>query len=264
QGKQPKIAFFVISHRRRKEEFPGEAPLAHFELGREKEPTAAEAAELAFKLRGAGWRVDQSQLEEATGYTLEREEQSAGGFGNLPMLGNKAGVEQLKSSEVEKLADAKLKSTGVEKLKSSDFHLSTSQPFNLSTGETNLSTGEAEPFNPSPLQLFNRRDGALLRSFAADTSEAAKRLAVLLEKADAGEDIAEEARKLAEELPGLMPEEPAMADELAAAMAEAFAGEIEAAKDAEDAKEGKLANAEEGEITQEMAERFVRSLPDDG
>ena len=33
-------------------------------------------------------------------------------------------------------------------------------------------------------------------------------------------------RKLAEELPGLMPEEPAMAEELASAMAEAFAEEL--------------------------------------
>ncbi|MBQ7252905.1 MAG: hypothetical protein IJS32_09960, partial [Kiritimatiellae bacterium] len=218
QGKQPKIAFFVISHRRRKEEFPGEAPLAHFELGREKEPTAAEAAELAAKLRTAGWRVDQSQLEEATGYTLEREEQSAGGFGNLPMLGNKAGdLPKIGKGFANDLpvfnrrAVEPLKSTEVEKLKSR--HPSTPQPFNPST---------AQP-----------QGGALLRSFATDTSEAAKRLAALLEKADAGEDIAAEARKLAEELPGLMPEEPAMADELAAAMAEAFAGEIEAAKDAE-------------------------------
>ena len=57
-----------------REAFPGRPVLARLELGREDEPTAAEAADMAVKLRGAGYRVDQSQLEEATGYKLEREE----------------------------------------------------------------------------------------------------------------------------------------------------------------------------------------------
>lgn len=63
--------------------FPGKPILARLELGREDEPTAAEAADMAVKLRGAGYRVDQAQLEEATGYKLEREEgaQPRPGFG---------------------------------------------------------------------------------------------------------------------------------------------------------------------------------------
>jgi hypothetical protein len=64
----------------------------------------------------------------------------------------------------------------------------------------------------------------LLRAFAADTGPAAERLAALLARADAGEDIAEEARKLGGDLPGLMRGEPEMAavleEELARAMAE--------------------------------------------
>lgn len=62
----------------------------------------------------------------------------------------------------------------------------------------------------------------LLRAFAEDTAPAAAKLKALLEKADAGEDIAEDAAKLAKELPGLMKGEPAMAAELAEAMAVAF------------------------------------------
>ena len=54
--------------------FPGEPVMAHFEIGKEDEPSATEAADLAGKLKVAGWRVDQSQLEEQTGFKLEREE----------------------------------------------------------------------------------------------------------------------------------------------------------------------------------------------
>lgn len=95
--------------------FPGAAPLAHFELGKEKEPSATESAELAGKLRAAGYRVDQSQLEEATGCKLEREENppSPYGFaankapaGDLPIIGkNKAEPPDLGKDE-ERLAAA--------------------------------------------------------------------------------------------------------------------------------------------------------------
>ena len=57
-----------------REKFPGRPVSARLELGHEDEPTAEEAAELAGKLRVAGYRVNQAQLEEATGYKLEREQ----------------------------------------------------------------------------------------------------------------------------------------------------------------------------------------------
>ena len=57
-----------------REAFPGEPVMAHFEIGKEDEPSATEAADLAGKLKVAGWRVDQSQLEEQTGLKLERDE----------------------------------------------------------------------------------------------------------------------------------------------------------------------------------------------
>ena len=57
-----------------REAFPGEPVMAHFEIGKEDEPSATEAADLAGKLKVAGWRVDQSQLEEQTGLKLEMDE----------------------------------------------------------------------------------------------------------------------------------------------------------------------------------------------
>ena len=57
-----------------REAFPGAPVMAHFEIGKEDEPSATEAADLAGKLKVAGWRVDQSQLEEQTGLKLERDE----------------------------------------------------------------------------------------------------------------------------------------------------------------------------------------------
>ena len=57
-----------------REAFPGEPVMAHFEIGKEDEPSATEAADLAGKLKVAGWRVDQSQLEEQTGLKLDRDE----------------------------------------------------------------------------------------------------------------------------------------------------------------------------------------------
>lgn len=77
-----------------KERFPGEPVMAHFEIGKEDEPSATEAADLAGKLKTAGWRVDQSQLEEQTGFKLERDEGLGigdQGLGARPFL-NKATV----------------------------------------------------------------------------------------------------------------------------------------------------------------------------
>lgn len=95
-----------------REAFPGWNAAAHLELGHEDEPTAAEAADMAVKLRSAGYRVDQGQLEEATGYKLEREEpapQQPGFGGGLAF--NKAPpaakpVQSEEDAKVTKLAAA--------------------------------------------------------------------------------------------------------------------------------------------------------------
>lgn len=62
--------------------FPGRPCAVDFAFDPSRAPTAKESAELAATLKAAGWRVDQKELEEATGFTLEREEAAAapGGF----------------------------------------------------------------------------------------------------------------------------------------------------------------------------------------
>jgi len=57
--------------------FPNQPMAVNFELGRDKKQTPNEAAELAGKIKAAGYTVDQSELEEATGFTLIKEETPA-------------------------------------------------------------------------------------------------------------------------------------------------------------------------------------------
>lgn len=172
--------------------FPGRPVAAQFSLGTEATPSTDEVFETAAKARSAGYRVNQAELEEATGYTLEREtsETSGGLFAGL------------NSSKVEKLKG------------SGPSSLSTVQPFNLSTFSARVATNASA------------EERSLIRAFAEDTGEAAERMAALLKRLDAGEDVAEDARKLADELPGLMKGEPALAAVLEEEMAKAFADEL--------------------------------------
>ena len=71
--------------------FPGRPVSAVFELGREASPTADEVFETAGKARTAGYVVVQAELEEASGFKLERESADSGlpgGFGAAPFARN--------------------------------------------------------------------------------------------------------------------------------------------------------------------------------
>lgn len=68
-------------------QFPGYTPAVEFSIGREREVTASDAADLAGKLHNAGYIVDKAELEEATGFTLEKS--------NEPTPGQGMSVEQL-------------------------------------------------------------------------------------------------------------------------------------------------------------------------
>ena len=50
--------------------FPGKPRLAYFQLAAQEEQNVGEIVEHAFKLRQAGFQMDQAQLQEKTGYTL--------------------------------------------------------------------------------------------------------------------------------------------------------------------------------------------------
>lgn len=171
--------------------FPGRPVAAVFELGREASPSTDEVFETAAKARAAGYRVEQRELEEASGYALERDAEAAPSAPWAMQNSSPAPAMPLQSPATP-LQNARAPLGGTT----------------VPPGAPNASTG-------------------LLRAFAADTGPAAERLAALLAKADAGEDIAVEARKLAGELPELMRGEPAMAavmgEELAKAVAEGLA-----------------------------------------
>lgn len=62
-------------------EFPGRPMAAKFVLSNEKKQTAEEVADLAGKLKTAGYLVDRAKLEEMTGYKLEKIEVKAEGEG---------------------------------------------------------------------------------------------------------------------------------------------------------------------------------------
>ena len=86
---------------------------------------------------------------------------------------------------------------------------------------------------------------ALLRGFAEDAGPAAGRIKSLLDRMDAGEDIRADAAKLAEELPSLMPDDPAMAAVLEEELARAFAEGLASADGAMPLANGTDANGAE-------------------
>lgn len=64
--------------------FPNRPTCVDFELGADKTPSAEEVFDLAAKARNAGYLIAQDELEEASGYTLEKDAQQPQ---NAPMLG---------------------------------------------------------------------------------------------------------------------------------------------------------------------------------
>ena len=167
--------------------FPGRPALARFDFDTEERRTGREALEDAGLARNAGLAIDRGQLEEMTGYTLTDAPPPAnpGGFGGFgPSLNS-----QDPSSVVAKALQNARKGEGA-----------TDIPRNAAA-----------------------RPDALLRDFAADMGPAAAKIKSLLDALDAGRDVRDEARKLADELPDLMADDPAMAAVLEEAMAEAFA-----------------------------------------
>lgn len=71
-------------------EFPGRPMAARFELSNEAKPTADEIADLAGKLKTAGYTVDQAELEEAVGLKLVKDETPAPQIGFGAPFMNKA------------------------------------------------------------------------------------------------------------------------------------------------------------------------------
>ena len=155
------------------------------------ERSAKEAAEIAATLKNAGWRIDQSELEKAVGFTLEKEETPP----QMPAFAKAKAKTPLQNDE-SALQNAR---------KDAD--------------------GQGEGSDAPPSQIAKKRpSGAkdVLAAFADDTGPASEAVKKFL--ADPGKEAAE---RLIADLPGLMPEDPALAAVIADAMAEAMAEAIE-------------------------------------
>ena len=182
--------------------FPGRPALAEFAWDTERKRTGREVLEDAGLARNAGLAIDVGQLREMTGYRLEKDPSAAqpGGFGGF---GGALNSQKARRGVAKPLQNAP-----------------------RGAGATEV------PPDASA------RSTALLRGFAADMGPAAGKIKSLLDELEAGRDVRDEARKLADELPDLMADDPAMAAVIEEAMAEAFAagaGEGEAALNAKDA-----------------------------
>ena len=175
-----------------REKFPGEPIMAHFELGHEEAPSATETADLAGKLKTAGYLVDQSELEEQIGMKLVKDETQTALPGGFNALANRILNKEVSTS---------------------------------TTKRDEASEPQAK---------------AVLKAFAEDMGPASEAVAKLLKN-----PTPETAAALLDELPALLPDDPALATVIAEAMAEEFGDQIVKNKD---------------EITQEEAERIYEEI----
>ena len=162
--------------------FPGKPVCVEFGFDFTKQPTPKEVAEVAATLKTAGWRVDQGELEEATGFTLEKEEAEnspmPGGFG---AFANKSPATSLQTAP---------------------------ESFKTASSKTD---GQGEVSEP----------GALLEPFLKALQGDCKMIAGEVEEL-LKDPTPEKARALLDKLPDLVPEDPALAPLLAEEMAKAY------------------------------------------
>lgn len=190
--------------------FPGRPIAAEFAFDAGKRLTEKECAEVAATLRAAGWRVDRAELEEATGFGLEEDAgtPSPGGFGA--------------------------------------FAQSSANPFAAACMQRAMQpcAKRAARFGRTTRQKTDgAQEGAFLSVFAEDTSEAAKRVRGLLD-----DPTPEAARRLLDDLPSLVPDDPALAAVIAEEMAKSFSEAFRAEQ------------AGDGGLTQEEAERIYEEM----
>ena len=230
-----------------KERFPGEPIMAHFEIGKEDEPSATEAADLAGKLKTAGWRVDQSQLEEQTGFKLEREEAAPQ---PMPFGTPQSSAPSAPAAPAEDVAATALNGAQVTSMvtllqqasqgqipKDSIMPILKAAFPNVADETLSEIVGPLDKFSaPEAIARAKKvfckakeepANNDILKAFAKDTSEAGKAVSEILKNLENWNDdmmpvIKEKAKKLIDNLPNLMPDDPAMAAILAEAMANEF------------------------------------------
>ena len=169
--------------------FPNRPTCVDFELGADKTPSAEDVFDLAAKAKSAGYLIAQDELEEASGYTLEKDVQQPQ---NAPMFG------------LARARDA-------------------APPFKNAKPALQNAPGNSDG------QGEDQDAPALLGPFLSALKEDCKPLAAevedLLKALESGGPrsvAAEKAKALLAKLPGMVPSDPALAPLLAEEMAKAF------------------------------------------
>lgn len=153
-----------------KAEFHGQPIAVEFRIEESEKPGVIETAELATKLKTAGYLVDQGELEEQVGLKLVKDETQSALPGGFNALANKILNKEISPKSVE----------------------------------------ASEP-----------QAKAVLKAFAEDMGPASEAVAKLLKN-----PTPETAAALLDELPALLPDDPALATVIAEAMAEEFGDQI--------------------------------------
>ena len=169
--------------------FPNRPPCVDFELGADKTPSAEEVFDLAAKARNAGYIIAQDELEEASGYTLEKDAQQPQ---NAPMLG---------------LARARDAAPPLQTAKSA-LQNAPKKP-------------DAQREGQEPAALL----GPFLRALKEDCKPLAAEVEELLKELESGGPrsvAAEKARALLDKIPALVPSDPTLAPLFAEVMAKAY------------------------------------------
>ena len=214
--------------------FP-EGMLVRFELGTEKRATPDEVFETAAKARQAGYRFTKEYLETETGAELETDavEPGFGPFGGI--AANKPGATPLQNGE-NRLQNAPRVLDGQGEGRERKTRL---RPFLNALAKDPEKPTADEVSSKTPTNAPRALGSAALAAFAKDQGAAAQAVARLLEN-----PTPERAAALLEELPDLIPDDPALASVIAEEMAKAYGEAFAKASAGRDAPIAPLANGE--------------------
>lgn len=205
--------------------FPGKPVAVSFGFDFTKPPTPKEVFEVAALAKQAGWRIDQAQLEEQTGYTLAEDTTPSSG--------------------------------GVSASPSGGYPFLNKAPHSPKAHEENPGIPAGGPRSVAAADGTEAvLPSAVLKAFAEDTGAAAAAVRKLLEN-----PTPDGAAALLHDLPSLIPEDPALASVIAEAMAAEFRPDASAQPDAVATNKQDANGMEHGEAGSGNGGQFV---PKDG
>lgn len=216
-----------------KQKFPGRPVSMDFELGDEKTLTADEVFDLAGKAKVAGWRIAQDELEEASGFTLERDETAPQGgvFGFARDSARKTPFKTRQTAFKNARSDSDGQRGGFSSARSYGPSRGAGAGAKVGSGKLQVESCKLKVASEANSQthnsqLTNSNTQTLLEALARDMAPAAdeiKRFVELLESGATDEAAKEKAAALMQSIPDLLPEDHEGAAIIADAMAEAYA-----------------------------------------